>query len=108
MLYWMGVALGPAAWAINLQTVYTFAHFTCEKARIDGTVLGIILAIVSLLGTLISARAISRSANAEWADAEGGVPRTFMAWLGAGSGIIFALAIANQIAAALLISPCLR
>jgi hypothetical protein len=31
-----------------------------------------------------------------------------MAWLGVGSGVIFALVILNQLAAALMISPCLR
>ena len=30
------------------------------------------------------------------------------AWLGVGSGLIFALVILNQLAAALMISPCLR
>ena len=31
-----------------------------------------------------------------------------MAWLGVGIGVLFALVIANQLAASLLISPCLR
>jgi hypothetical protein len=31
-----------------------------------------------------------------------------MAWLGVGSGLLFALAIGNQLAASLMISPCLR
>jgi hypothetical protein len=53
-------------------------------------------------------RAIRRGAAAEWAEAQGGRARNFMAWLGVGSGVIFALVILNQLAAALMISPCLR
>jgi hypothetical protein len=31
-----------------------------------------------------------------------------VAWLGVGSGVIFALVILNQLVAALMIDPCLR
>jgi uncharacterized membrane protein YidH (DUF202 family) len=108
LLYWAGVALGPLAWGINLQAVYAFAHFSCESTRMSGTLLSAILAVVALAGAALSARAIRRGATAEWTDAQGGGPRTFMAWLGAGSGVLFALVIANQLAASLMISPCLR
>ena len=108
LLYWAGVALGPIAWGINLQGVYTLAHFSCEGTRMSGAIMSAVLAIVALAGTVISARAVRRSAGAEWADAQGGGPRTFMAWLGVGTGVLFALVIANQLAASLMISPCLR
>lgn len=108
LLYWAGVALGPLAWGINLQGVYTLAHFSCETTRLTGTIMSVILAVVALAGTAISARAIRRGAGAEWADPQGGGPHTFMAWLGVGSGVLFALVIANQLAASLMISPCLR
>ncbi|WFU75012.1 hypothetical protein [Bradyrhizobium sp. CB2312] len=108
LLYWAGVALGPLAWGINLQGVYALAHFSCETTRLSGTIMSAVLAIVALAGTAISARAVRRGAGAEWADAQGGGPRTFMAWLGVGSGVLFALVIANQLAASLIISPCLR
>jgi hypothetical protein len=108
LLYWAGVALGPLAWGINLQGVYAFAHFSCEITRLSGTILSAVLALVALAGTAISARAVQRSVGAEWSDAQGGGPRTFMAWLGVGTGVLFALVIANQLAASLMISPCLR
>ncbi|KRQ06391.1 hypothetical protein ACNJX9_07305 [Bradyrhizobium sp. DASA03076] len=108
LLYWAGVALGPLAWGINLQGVYALAHFSCETTRLTGTIMSAVLAVVALAGTVISARAVRRGAGAEWAEAQGGGPRTFMAWLGVGSGILFALVIANQLAASLMISPCLR
>jgi hypothetical protein len=108
LLYWAGVALGPLAWGVNLQGVYMLAHFSCENTKVSGAILSAVLAIVALAGTAISARAVRRGAGAEWADAQGGGPRTFMAWLGVGSGVLFALVIANQLAASLMISPCLR
>jgi uncharacterized membrane protein YidH (DUF202 family) len=108
LLYWAGVALGPLAWGINLQAVYAFAHFSCENTRLSGSILSAVLVIVSLAGSAISARAVRRSAKAEWTDEQGGGPRSFMAWLGVGSGVLFGLVIANQLAASLMLSPCLR
>jgi uncharacterized membrane protein YidH (DUF202 family) len=108
LLYWAGVALGPLAWGVNLQGIYALAHFSCEKTRMSGTILSAVLIIVALAGTAISARAVRGGAGAEWADAQGGGPRTFMAWLGVGTGVLFALVIANQLAASLVIAPCLR
>jgi hypothetical protein len=108
LLYWAGVALGPLAWAINLQGIYVLAHFSCETTKTSGAILSAVLAMIALAGTALSARAVRRRAGAEWTDAQGGRPRTFMAWLGVGSGVLFALVIANQLAASLMISPCLR
>jgi hypothetical protein len=108
LLYWAGIALGPLAWGINLQGVYAFAHFACENTRHSGAIMSAILIVFALAGAAISARAVRRSAGAEWSDAQGAGPQTFMAWLGIGSGVLFALVIANQLAAALVISPCLR
>jgi hypothetical protein len=108
LLYWAGVALGPLAWGINLQVVYALAHFSCENTRTSSAVLSGILIIVALAGTAISASALRGGAGAEWGDAQGGGPRSFMAWLGVGTGVLFALVIANQLAASLVIAPCLR
>lgn len=108
LLYWAGVALGPLAWAINVQAVYALAPVSCGNGRLGTIIAPIFLALVALAGTAISARAMRRSAQAEWSEADGGIPRNFMAWLGAATGVLFALVIANQLAAALMISPCLR
>jgi hypothetical protein len=106
--YWAGVALGPAAWAVSTQTLYTISAKACTKSFPATIILAAILVIVAAAGTVVSLRAIRRDAAAEWADAQGGRARNFMAWLGVGAGILFALVIANQLAAALMISPCLR
>lgn len=106
--YWLGVALGPAAWGINLQTIYAITPLVCAKPSSATIVLSIVMAIVATSGSLISLRAIRHDAAAEWTEAQGGRARSFMAWLGVGSGVVFALVILNQLAAALMISPCLR
>jgi hypothetical protein len=107
-LYWMGVALGPAGWAINLQTIYAITPHACAKPTAATIVLSIVTALVATSGTLISLRATCRDAPPELAEAQGGRARNFVAWLGVGSGVIFALVILNQLAAALMINPCLR
>jgi|SRR5215212_397552 len=107
-MYWAGAVLGPVAWGINLQTIYAIAPRICGKSEFGAYTLTLALVVVSLAGTLISARAIWSSAGSEWADAQGGGPRNFIAWIGAGSGILFALVIANQFAATLMINPCLH
>jgi hypothetical protein len=107
-LYWAGVALGPAAWAINGQAIYALTPQACSGAAWTTIVLAIVLAVIAAAGTLISLRAVDRDAQAEWTEAQGGWARNFMAWLGVGSGVLFALVILNQLAATLLISPCSR
>jgi hypothetical protein len=108
LLYWMGVALGPVAWAINLQTIYAIAPHACATPTLATVVLSIVMALVALSGTLVSLRGIRRDALAEAAEAQGGHARNFTAWLGVGSGVIFTLVIVNQLAAVLMINPCLR
>jgi len=107
-LYWAGVALGPAAWAINLQLIYALTPHACARPSSALIVLAIAMAIMAGFGTLISLRAVRRGAPLEWTEAQGGGARNFMAWLGVGSGVIFALVILDQLAAALMINPCLR
>jgi hypothetical protein len=107
-LYWAGVALGPAAWAINLQTIYAITPYACAKPTSATICLSIVMALIATSGTLISWRATRRHAPAELVETQGGHARNFMAWLGVGSGAMFALVILNQLAAAVMISPCLR
>jgi hypothetical protein len=107
-LYWAGVALGPAAWAINLQANYAITPHACAEPTSATIVLSILMAVIAASGTLISLRAARRDAPEGWTEAQGGRPRDLVAWVSVGSGVIFALVILNQLAAALMISPCLR
>jgi hypothetical protein len=107
-LYWIGLALGPIAWAINLQTIYAMSPHACAKPTSATVVLSTMMAVLAIAGTLMSWRATCRDGPAELAEMQGGRARNFMAWLGVGSSAIFALVILNQLAAAVMISPCLR
>jgi hypothetical protein len=107
-LYWLGVALGPTAWAVNLQTIYALAPHACARPTRVTVIISIVMALLAVSGTLISLRAVRHDAAAEWTEVQGGRVRNFMAWLGVGSGAIFALVIGNQLAATLMINPCLR
>jgi hypothetical protein len=107
-LYWAGVTLGPSAWAINQQTVYAITPHACTRPSLATIVLSVVMAVVAASGALISLGSVRSDAAAEWTEAQGGGPRTFVAWLSVGSGVIFALVILNQLAAALMIDPCLR
>jgi uncharacterized membrane protein YphA (DoxX/SURF4 family) len=107
-LYWIGLALGPIAWAINLQTIYAMSPHACAKPPSATVVLSTMMAVLAIAGTLMSWRATCRDGPAELAEMQGGRARNFMAWLGVGSSATFALVILNQLAAAVMISPCLR
>jgi hypothetical protein len=107
-LYWLGVALGPAAWGVNLQGIYALTPHVCARPSSATIVLSIVTALIATSGSLISLRAVRRDAAAQWTEAEGGRSRNFVAWISVGSGMSFALVILNQLAAALMIGPCLR
>lgn len=107
-IYWIGVALGPGAWAVNTLLEYALAPFWCTRRTLVLAVSAAILALVALCGAALSWRSARMSLSFEWAQPGGGTPRSFLAWVGAGSGVLFALVIANQFMASLMISSCLR
>jgi hypothetical protein len=107
-LYWTGVVLGPLAWAANTQIEYALVPFWCERRALVLIVTAAALTLAALAGGLLSWRAARTSLGFEWEQPSGGMPRSFIAWLGAGSGILFALVIADQLTASLMVSSCLR
>ena len=104
--YWTGAALGPAAWAIDTQLEYSLVTERCAQHIPFFVALSAVLMVVAFAGAVISWRAAGVDAESAWADASGGGPRTFIAWIGAGSGVIFGLTIANHVAALLTINTC--
>ena len=106
--YWSGLAVGPAVWAINTQLQYSLVAGGCTHHILLFVVVAAVLMLAAFAGALISWRAASVGAASEWRDESGGGARNFMAWIGAGSGIIFGLTIADQLAAFLMVNTCLR
>ena len=107
-LSWSGLWLGPAAWAISLQTNYALVPLVCDGRLLISTAIAAGLVLVALAGGLLSLRVASMPLESEWLDSTGGLPRRFVAWVGVGAGLVFAIAIANQVAAILIIDGCLR
>ena len=104
---WSGLWLGPAAWAVNQQTNYAIVPLICDRTLLFA-VISAALVLVALAGGLMSFRVARTPLESEWLDASGGLPRRFVAWVSASAGILFALVIANQFAATLIVSGCLR
>ena len=106
--YWLGLALGPLAWAIDTQLQYSLVGLGCSHDILLFVAVTAVLMVTAFAGALISWRVARIDAASEWRDESGGGPRTFIAWIGVGSGIIFGLTIANQLAAFLVVNTCLR
>jgi len=99
-----GLVSGPLAWAISTQANYSLAQFFCQNEASWMLLMGALaLAVLSLAGALVS---IQSAPSASTGDS--GYPRQFLGILGAGSGILFALVICLQGAAALALNGCER
>ena len=107
-LSWAGFFLPPAAWAIGLQANYALVPIVCDGRVIIVSAIAALLVLVALGGGALALRVARMPLETEWLDSAGGLPRRFVAWVGAGLGIVFALAIANQFAASLIVNGCLR
>lgn len=104
---WLGFFLPPAAWAISLQTNYALVPVVCDGRVMIVSAITAFLAATALAGGLLALRAARMPLEVEWLDASGGLPRQFVALVGAGEGILFALAIGNQFIASLIVNGCL-
>jgi hypothetical protein len=105
---WAGLWVGAASWAISLQTNYALVPLVCDGRVFIVSAVAAGLALVSLAGGFMSLRAARMPVDSEWLDSSGGLPRQFVAWVGVGAGIVFALAIANQVIASLIVNGCFR
>jgi hypothetical protein len=104
---WAGLALGPCAWMLNTQANYSAVPWICATRINFIPALAVVLVLVALAGAFLSWR--SYKAEPEPApDGRGGVPRHLLAFLGILLGLLFALVIATQGAAALVLTGCER
>jgi hypothetical protein len=106
--YWAGLAIGPTAWAIDTQLQYSLVSGGCTHHIVLLVTVTAVLMLAAFAGAWMSWRAARNDAPSEWSNESGGGPRTFLAWLGLGSGVLFGLTIANQLAAFLVVNSCLR
>ena len=106
---WTGLAIGPASWALATQLNYALVDWSCGKGRNPAPVIAAVLAAISLAGAASSFVAWQRHEAPRIPLIEqDGRPRSLLAGIGVAAGVLFAIVIALQGIAGLLVGPCLR
>jgi len=104
-----GLAMGPAAWAIDTQLNYALVQWACGRAWNPIPVIAGVLVLVSLAGAASSLLAWRRHNGPGMAMPEqDGHPRYLLSGIGVAAGLLFGIVIALQGLAGLLLGPCLR
>jgi hypothetical protein len=104
---WAGLALGPGAWIVSTQANYAAVPWICATRINFIPVFALTLILVALAGALLSWRSY-RIEPEPPTDGAGGVPRHLLAFMSVLLGLLFALVIATQGAAALVLTGCER
>lgn len=100
---WTGLLVGPIAWAAHHQIGSDIVYLRCTPADAPvGAALGAFCFIASAAAAWLSWTSRKTGQASEHAVEM----RRFVAWMGAAAGGLFALAIAFQTAATLLVTPC--
>jgi hypothetical protein len=107
---WAGLAAGPGAWAVSTQANYALASWACAHGSSPLVILSLALAIIAGGGAFLSWFSWSGKAvrESEMQAALHPHPRPFLAAIGVFSGLLFALIILTQGAAALVLTGCER
>jgi hypothetical protein len=105
---WLGFLLPPAAWAIQLQTVYLTSEYGCKSGNFMPNHLASIFALLlAIIGGVISWRNWLESGKKWEAEEANATDRSrFMAILGMLTGALFTLVIFAQWLPTLLGVPC--
>lgn len=104
---WAGLALGPGAWMVSTQANYAAVPWICAHRVNFIPALSLLLVAVALVGAFLSWRSYGAEPEPS-TDGRGGTPRHLLAFMGIVLGILFALVIATQGAAALVLTGCER
>lgn len=107
---WAGLAVGPAAWAVSTQANYSLVPIVCSHGLPVWIVpaLAAALVVATLASGLVSWRAWQRLGTGEQDSRADGRPRNLLAGVGTLSALLFALVIAAQGSAALVLHGCER
>lgn len=106
---WAGLAAGSAGWVINTQASLSLASFVCAHRINVVTPLAGLLGLMALAGAFLSWQAWRAGGGLTLLlSTSDGRPRLFLAGIGIGAGILFALVIATQGAAGLVLNGCER
>jgi hypothetical protein len=106
---WAGLAAGPACWALDTQLNYALVPWACKHGWNGVPLIAAVLVVISLLGALSSWLAWRRYEGPGTAIPEqDGHPRNLLSGIGVAAGVLFAIVIALQGLAGLVLEPCLR
>jgi hypothetical protein len=105
---WAGLAFGPIAWALNTQINYSLVGWACSKGSNPVPAIAAALALISIVGAASSFGAWERNAVGKPGLAPDGRPRYLLSGVGIASGVLFAIVIAMQGLAGLVLEPCVR
>jgi hypothetical protein len=106
---WAGLAAGPSCWAINTELNYALVPWLCGRGLKVVPVIAGVLVGVSLTGALWSWLAWSRyEGPGLQVPEQDGHPSYLLSGIGVATGLLFALVIAMQGLAGLIVHPCLR
>jgi hypothetical protein len=106
---WAGLAVGPSAWAINTQLNYALVPWFCGRGLNVVPVIAGLLVLLSLAGALWSWIAWERHEGPGLhLPEQDGHPRHLLSGIGVALSVLFAVVIAMQGVAGLILDPCLR
>ena len=102
-----GLLAGPIAWFADLQLNYALVPNLCTGAHAVVPLVAAAFCAVSLLAGGISYVALLHArADRSFEDPQAGRPARFLAGMGVGAGVLFAIVIALQGTAAFLVPGC--
>jgi len=106
---WAGLAAGPTCWAINTQLNYALVPWFCGRGLNVVPVIAGVLVLVSVAGAVWSWLAWGRYEGPKLrVPQQDGHSGYLLSGIGVAAGVLFAVVIAMQGLAALILSPCLR
>jgi hypothetical protein len=106
---WAGLAVGPAAWATNTQLNYALLNWSCGRGWSPTPAIAAVLTVISLAAGALSFLVWQRHEGLRISIPEpDGRTQRLLSGIGFAAGVLFAVVIALQGLAALLLGPCLR
>lgn len=102
-----GLVAGPACWGIFLEVAEVVTFLACDRQRAILLPLGAMLIAISVGGGLVSLL-MAPTVGEEWFDRAGGRATPFLGAISVVTGLLFALVIADQLAATFIVERCSR
>jgi hypothetical protein len=103
---WSGLALGPLSWMLNTQLNYSLIEWFCAAGWNPVPAIAAVFTVTSLVGSAISWLAWSRAGMR--IPEQDGQPHRLVRGISVAAGVLFAIVIALQGVAGLIVGACQR